>query len=188
MPLKLQTIICSTRPGRVGPSIAEWFNGFANEQGSFSSELVDLAEFNLPVYDEPNHPRQQKYQHDHTKAWSESVAKADAYVFVIPEYNFCPPPSFMNAINYVYNEWNYKPCAFVSYGGVSGGLRSAQMSKQLVTTVKMMPMVESVMVQMPWELLDDNRRFQPADHHTSSGGSMLAELAKWADALKAMRQ
>jgi hypothetical protein len=49
-------------------------------------------------------------------------------------------------------------------------------------------MVESVMVQMPWELLDENRRFQPADHHTSSGGSMLAELAKWADALKAMRQ
>ena len=94
---------------------------------------------------------------------------------------------FINAINYVYNECNYKPCAFVSYGGVSGGLRSAQMAKQLVTTVKMMPMVEGVMVQMPWELLDENRKFQAAEHHTGSASTMLTELAKWAEGMKAMR-
>src|SRR5690554_2215749 len=187
MSLKLQTIICSTRPGRVGASVAEWFHGVANQQGSFDSELVDLAAFNLPVYDEPNHPRIQKYEHDHTKVWSESVAGADAYVFVIPEYNFCPPPSFVNALNYLYNEWNYKPCGFVSYGGVSGGLRSAQNAKQLVTTLKMMPMVEGVMVQMPWEHLHENRRFQAAEPHTSSAKAMLEELEKWAQALKVLR-
>lgn len=187
MSLKLHTIICSTRPGRVGSSVAEWFNTAATEQGGFESELVDLADFNLPVYDEPNHPRMQKYEHDHTKAWSESVSKADAFVFVIPEYNFCPPPSFVNAVNYLFNEWNYKPCAFVSYGGVSGGLRSAQTAKQLVTTVKMMPMTEGVMVQMPWEKLDENRQFQAEDVHTHSATAMLEELAKWAKALKTMR-
>lgn len=187
MPLKLNTIICSTRPGRIGPSIAGWFNDFANQQGQFESALVDLAEFNLPVYDESNHPRMQKYEHDHTKAWSASVDKADAFVFVIPEYNFCPPPSFMNALNYLYNEWNYKPCGFVSYGGVSGGLRSAQLAKQLVTTVKMMPMVESVMVQMPWERLNDSKQFQPGEPHESSGKAMLEEMTKWAAALKGMR-
>ncbi|WP_323752669.1 NAD(P)H-dependent oxidoreductase [Marinobacter sp.] len=187
MSLKLQTIICSTRPGRVGSSIAEWFNTAANEQGGFESELVDLADFNLPVYDEPNHPRMEKYEHGHTKAWSESVAKADAFVFVIPEYNFCPPPSFVNALNYLYNEWNYKPCGFVSYGGVSGGLRSAQMAKQLVTTLKMMPMVEGVMVQMPWEKLDENRKFQAEAVHSHSATAMLEEMVKWTDALKVMR-
>lgn len=187
MSLKLQTIICSTRPGRMGPSVAEWFNGHANEQGSFESELVDLATFDLPVFDEPNHPRMQKYEHAHTKAWSESVSKADAYVFVIPEYNYCPPPSFVNALNYLYSEWNYKPCGFVSYGGASGGLRSAQNAKQLVTTLKMMPMVEGVMVQMPWELLDDSGRFQAQKPHTESASVMLEEMAKWASALKAMR-
>lgn len=187
MTLKLQVIICSTRPGRIGPSVAQWFHEFAREQGGFDCELVDLADFNLPVYDEPNHPRLQKYEHEHTKAWSASVARADAYVFVIPEYNFCPPPSFMNAVNYVYNEWNYKPCGFVSYGGVSGGLRSAQLAKQLVNTVKMMPMVEGVMVQMPWELLDENRAFRAGDHHTGSATTMLEELAKWAQALKTLR-
>ncbi|MBC7182608.1 MAG: NAD(P)H-dependent oxidoreductase [Marinobacter sp.] len=185
--MNLQTVICSTRPGRIGPSIAQWFNALANEQGTFSSELVDLAEFNLPVYDEANHPRLQKYEHEHTKAWSASVNKADAYVFVIPEYNFCPPPSFTNALNYLYNEWNYKPCGFVSYGGVSGGLRSAQIAKQLVTTLKMMPMVEGVMVQMPWESLDDQRRFLAGEQHTGSANAMLAEMAKWAQALKTLR-
>ncbi|MHA7925499.1 MAG: NADPH-dependent FMN reductase [Marinobacter sp.] len=185
--MKLQTITCSTRPGRVGPSISNWFNELANQQGEFESELVDLADFNLPVYDEPNHPRLEKYEHEHTKAWSRSVVSADAYVFVIPEYNFCPPPSFINAVNYVYNEWNYKPCGFVSYGGVSGGLRSAQQAKQLVTTVKMMPMVESVMIQMPWESLDSQRHFKPSEHHTNSAMAMLAELARWAGALRVMR-
>ena len=105
--------------------------------------LIDLADFNLPVYDEPLHPRLQKYEHAHTRAWSESVNAADAYVFVTPEYNFsAPPSSLVNALNFVYKEWNYKPAAFVSYGGVSGGLRSVQMAKQIVTALKMMPMTE----------------------------------------------
>ncbi|MBW0146182.1 NADPH-dependent FMN reductase [Marinobacter arenosus] len=187
MDLKLQTIICSTRPGRVGPPVAEWFHGFANEDGSFVSTLIDIADFNLPVYDEPNHPRMQKYEHEHTKAWSKSVSEADAYVFVLPEYNYCPPASFTNALDYVYNEWNYKPCGFVSYGGVSGGLRSAQLAKQLVTSLKMMPMMEGVMVQMPWNSLDDNRNFQASEHHENSATAMLAELVKWARALQSIR-
>ncbi|TNE74250.1 MAG: NADPH-dependent oxidoreductase, partial [Gammaproteobacteria bacterium] len=187
MTLRLHTIICSTRPGRVGPSIAKWFNEFANTHDEFKGHLIDLADFKLPVYDEPNHPRLQKYEHEHTKAWSASVDAADAYVFVIPEYNYCPPPSFINALDYVYNEWNYKPCGFVSYGGVSGGLRSAQMAKQLVTTVKMMPMMEGVMVQSPWSLMDDDQRFQPNEHHEQSGTALLDELGKWAKALQTIR-
>lgn len=187
MTLKLQTIICSTRPGRVGPSVASWFNGLANAHDAFDASLVDLMEFQLPVYDELNHPRMQKYMHDHTRAWSRSVSEADAYVFVIPEHNFCPPASFTNALNYLYNEWNYKPCGFVSYGGVSGGLRSAQLAKQLVTSLKMMPIPEGVMVQMPWDLLDENKAFQPNEHHAASGTAMLEELLKWATALLTIR-
>ena len=113
---------------------------------------------------------------------------ADAYVYVIPEYNYCPPPSFTNALDYVYTEWNYKPCGFVSYGGVSGGLRSAQLAKQLVTTLKMMPMMEGVMVQMPWNLLDENKVFQASEHHEGSGKAMLEELEKWASALQSIRK
>src|SRR5690606_471480 len=137
MSLKLQVVVCSTRPGRLGPVIAQWFQGYAQAHGSFEASLVDIADFNLPVYDEPVHPVQRKYEHEHTKRWSASVEQADAYAFVTPEYNYGPPPSFVNALNYVYKEWNYKPCGFVSYGGLSGGLRAVQQEKLLVTTLKM---------------------------------------------------
>lgn len=187
MSLKLQVVICSTRPGRVGPAVARWFNGFAAGHGKFDVSLVDLADFNLPIYDEPKHPATGIYQNDHTKAWSASVADADAYVFVTPEYNYGPPPSFVNALNYVYKEWNYKPCGFVSYGGVSGGLRAVQLEKQLVTTLKMMPMVEGVAVPMVAQLLDVDGNFQSNELIDASARTLLDELLRWAKGLQAMR-
>src|SRR3546814_1428758 len=83
-----------------------------------------------------HHPRLGKYQHEHTRRWSESVAAADAFALVTPEYNFGPTPALLNALNYVYTEWNYKPAAFVSYGGVSGGIRAVQLTKPVLCTLK----------------------------------------------------
>lgn len=188
MPLKLQVVVCSTRPGRVGPSVAHWFRDFAVSHGQFDVTLVDLADFDLPMYDEPHHPSLQKYEKEHTKRWSASVAAADAYVFVTPEYNYGPPPSFVNALNYVYREWNYKPCGFVSYGGVSGGLRAVQMEKLLVTTLKMMPMVEGVMVPMVARQLDAEQRFVSNELIDHSAKVLLDELLRWTEGLKAMRE
>jgi NAD(P)H-dependent FMN reductase len=186
--LKLHTIICSTRPGRVGPSIAHWFNEFATRHGRFDPQVIDLAEFNLPLYDEPHHPRLQKYEKEHTKRWSASVSSADAFVFVTPEYNYCPPPPFGNALNYLYVEWNYKPCGFVSYGGVSGGLRAVQLEKQLATTVKMMPMMEGVAIPMVSHMFDAEKKLKSNDLIDASAKTMLDELLKWAQALKPMRR
>src|SRR5690554_3800279 len=187
MALKLQVIICSTRPGRVGPSVARWFSDYAQQNSQFDVELVDLADANLPIYDEAHHPASSIYEKDHTKAWSATVSRADAYVFVTPEYNYGPPPAFVNSLNYLYKEWNYKPCGFVSYGGVSGGLRAVQLEKQLVTTLKMMPMVEGVAVPLVQTFLDDDKVFTSNDLIDNSADTMLAEIHRWAQGLKAMR-
>jgi NAD(P)H-dependent FMN reductase len=187
MPLKLQVIICSTRPGRVGPAVARWFHGFARNHGQFDVELVDLADFHLPLYDEPVHPRMQQYTHDHTKRWSASVASADAYIFVTPEYNYSAPPSLVNALDFVYKEWNYKPCGFVGYGGVSGGLRSVQSVKPQVTTLKMMPMVEGVAIPMVATHIQENGDFTSNDLIDASATALLDELLRWATALKPLR-
>lgn len=184
---RLQVIICSTRPGRVGPAVGRWFAEFAASHDGFDTELVDLADFKLPLYDEPNHPTQQKYQHAHTKAWSKSVASADAYVFVMPEYNYSPPPSLVNALDFVYKEWNYKPCAIVSYGGASGGLRAAQSVKLQITTLKMMPMMEGVMIPMVSKLVDDSGTFTSNELIDKSASTLLDELRRWAVGLNAMR-
>jgi NAD(P)H-dependent FMN reductase len=184
---KLHVVIASTRPGRVGPSVARWFDEFARQHGQFEVRLVDLADFKLPIYDEPQHPAMQQYKHAHTKAWSASVAEADAFVFVTPEYNFNPTPSFVNALNYVYREWNYKACGFVSYGGVSGGLRAVQTAKLLVTTLKMMPMTEGVMLPMVAQSLDEQGSFVSNPLVDHSAQQMLNELFKWTGALASLR-
>jgi NAD(P)H-dependent FMN reductase len=185
---RLHTIICSTRPGRVGPSVAAWFQGVAARHGKFEAVPVDLADFNLPVYDEPHHPRLKRYEHEHTKAWSASVDAADAFVFVTPEYNFGPPPSLLNALNYVYSEWNYKPAAFVSYGGVSGGMRAVQTEKLTLTTLKMVPILESVLIPMVQQHLDADGAFKANEIHETSAKVMLDELFRWAEALKPLRR
>jgi NAD(P)H-dependent FMN reductase len=184
---KLHVIIASTRPGRVGPTIAKWFAGFAAEHGEFDVEIVDLAEIDLPLLDEPAHPRLKQYQNEHTKRWSEKVDAADAFVFVTPEYNFSSPPALMNALDYLVHEWTYKPVGFVSYGGMSGGIRSVQMTKTIVITLKMMPMVESVPIPFFSKFISDSGEFVPEEIHEKSASDMLTELRRWADALKPLR-
>lgn len=185
--LRLNVVIASTRPGRVGELVAEWFIEVAKEHGGFEVHRSDLADFNLPLFNEPKHPRLQQYQYEHTKRWAADVDAADAYVFVVPEYNYGPTPALLNALNYVYLEWNYKPAGFVSYGGMSGGIRSVQLTKQTLTTLKVMPILEQVAIQMVNEHIVEGR-FQPNEHHESSAPLMLDELKRWADALVTIRK
>jgi NAD(P)H-dependent FMN reductase len=184
---KLHIIIGSTRPGRIGPSIAQWFSEYTAAHGKFEPVLVDLAEFKLPVFDEPEHPMKQNYQHAHTKAWAASVQAADAFVFVTPEYNYAPPPALVNALNFLSREWNYTPAGFVSYGGISGGLRSVQMAKQIVTTLKMMPIPEGVPMPMVFQHLDENGNLNASDIYKTSAATMLDELYRWTEALESLR-
>ena len=138
------------------------------------------------MYDEPKHPSLQQYEHDHTKQWAARIRAADAFVFVTPEYNSGPPPSLINALNYVYKEWNYKPAGFVSYGGISGGLRAVQIEKQILTTLKIVPLVEAVVVPLVAQSIADGR-FRGSDLHTQAAKVMLDELMRWAVALKPLR-
>ena len=107
--LKLMIVIASTRPGRVGLPVGTWFTNRVREQGGFEIDLVDLAELKLPFMDEPNHPRLRQYTHQHTKEWSARVDAAEAFVFVMPEYNYGFNAPLKNAIDYLLQEWQYKP-------------------------------------------------------------------------------
>lgn len=187
--LKLQVIIASTRSGRAGHHVGAWFDAVARRHGGFEVELVDLAEVDLPLLDEPNHPRLGTYVHAHTKAWSATVERADAYVFVTPEYDHLPPASLVNALQYLVREWAYKPVAFVSYGGVSGGTRGAQVTKQLAVALKMMPIPEAVNVPFFAQHLDrEAGTFDPGEVQEQAAGVMLDELLRWAEALRPLRE
>lgn len=185
--LRLNVIVASTRPGRIGIAVGEWFESFAREHGTFEPVLVDLERVGLPMYDEPRHPAMQKYEHEHTKRWGETVAAADAYAIVAAEYNHNPPPPLINALDFVYKEWNYKPVGIVSYGGVSGGLRSAQVVRAMAATLKMMPIPEGVPIPSASERVEDGV-FASNELIDTSARSMLDELGRWAEALQPMRK
>jgi NAD(P)H-dependent FMN reductase len=185
---RLAIVVGSTRPGRVGPIFAEWLEGVAREHGKFEPVIADLAQFDLPLLDEPHHPRLGKYEKAHTKAWSQAVDAADAFVFVTPEYNYFAAPAIVNAVDYLAREWNHKPAGFLSYGGVSGGLRSVQSLKPLLTTVKVMPIPEAIALPTYAAHLDDKGNFSPPEQVSGSARTMLDELFRWSEALKPMRQ
>ena len=185
----LQVIIASTRQGRLGHHVGAWFFEQAKRHGKFEVELVDLAEVNLPVFDEPRHPRLGQYEHEHTRAWAAIVDRADAYVFVTPEYNYGPPSALINAFDFLGKEWAYKPAGFASYGGVSGGLRGVQVSKQIVTTLKMMPIPEGVSIPFFANHLDkETGAFDPGEVQEKASVAMLNELERWAAALAPLRR
>ena len=184
----LQIIIASTRPGRVGPSVASWINERAIAHGGFDVELIDLAEVNLPMFDEPKHPRFRQYVHQHTKDWSATIDRADAFIFVIPEYNYGFNAAIKNAIDYLNAEWQHKPVGFVSYGGVAAGTRAVQMLKQVVTTLKMVPMFDAVNIPFVQQFLDADRKLQPNDIMEAAATAMLDELVRWTASLRALRQ
>lgn len=188
MPILL-VVLCSTRPTRAGEPVARWVFAHAQKHGRFTPKLVDLRELALPMLDEPEHPRLGRYVHEHTKRWSAIVREADAFVIVTPEYNYGPPGSLVNAISYLHAEWAYKPAGFVSYGGVSGGTRSAQASKSILTTLKVVTIPEAVSIPfIHKQISEDGKTFTGSGPQEGPATVMLDELARWTDALAVLRR
>lgn len=135
-PKQIGIIIGSTRPNRIGKQVAEYIKDILETESKDEVlSLIDIAEFNLPVFNEPlipaMVPAQGQFQHEHSKAWSAEIAKYDAYVFVTAEYNYNLPGATKNAIDYLYNAWIGKPVLIVSYGIKGGVNASAALRKSL---------------------------------------------------------
>jgi NAD(P)H-dependent FMN reductase len=185
---RLMIVIASTRPGRGGLPVAQWFIQRATEHDGLELRVVDLAELRLPLLDEPNHPRLRKYTQRHTHEWSEMVDAADAFVFVTPEYNHGYPASLKNAIDYLHHEWRHKPVGFVSYGGVAAGTRSVEQLQQVVTAVRLMPVIEQVNLPFYQQFMDDDGVVQANEVMEQAADAMLDRLLALEAALRPLRE
>jgi NAD(P)H-dependent FMN reductase len=180
-------IIASTRPGRVGLPVARWFAQRAREHGGFEIEVVDLAELKLPLLDEPMHPRLRQYTQPHTQRWSAMVDGADAFVLVTSEYNHGYPAPLKNAIDYLNQEWTYKPVGFVSYGGVAAGTRAMQQLKTVVAALKMVPVPEAVNIPFVARFIGDDGEVHANEIMEQAVDLMLDELLRVQAALAPLR-
>jgi NAD(P)H-dependent FMN reductase len=183
---RLGVVVGSTRPGRLGIVVGEWALAQAASDGQFAAELVDLRDWALPLLDEPHHPRERRYVHEHTKAWSQKIDELDAFVFVTPEYNHGPNAALKNAIDFLHQEWAYKPVGFVAYGGAAGGARSVQILRQVALSLKLSPAFEAVYLPRISRAVVDGALKADA-HHESACTAMLAEVARMDAALRTLR-
>jgi NAD(P)H-dependent FMN reductase len=184
---KLLIILASTRPGRSGEAVGDWFIPLAREHGGFDIEVADLAEIDLPLFDEPNHPRLREYTHRHTKRWSETVDAADAFVFIHPEYNHGPNAALKNAIDYLHHEWAHKPVGFVSYDGISAGVRAVAQLISIVSVLRMTPIAAQVNIPFFRQFIDADDRLQPNEVMAGAAKAMLDEIADTERALRTLR-
>ncbi|WP_433475054.1 NADPH-dependent FMN reductase [Spirillospora sp. CA-142024] len=185
-PVTLTTVVASTRPGRLGKPIADWFGAKAAGHDLVTARTVDLGELALPFLDEPDHPVLRNYTKSHTREWSRIVEESDAFVFVTPEYNGGFPAPLKNALDYLVVEWRYKPVGFVSYGGVSAGTRAVQMVKQVVANLRMLPVGATVSIPFASELVD-NGSLRANKILDDAAEQMLDELERAARVLRGLR-
>lgn len=183
---RLMVIIASTRPGRIGLPVANWFIEAAREHGGFDIEIADLAEENLPLFNEPRHPQFRDYEYEYTKRWSAKVDAADAFALVMPEYNFSFNAALKNAIDYLNFEWAYKPVGLVSYGGVSAGTRAAIALRAPLSALRMTVVGDAVSIPFVGTFLKDGV-IEPNAIMTDSARAMLTELRTMAIAHTALR-
>lgn len=178
-------IIGSTRPGRVGESIGKWAFEIAKPRKDAQFELVDLADFDLPLLDEPVSASMGQYSKEHTKRWAAKIAAFDAYVFVTAEYNHGIPGALKNAIDFLFAEWNNKAAGFVSYGS-AGGARAVESLRLVMAEIQ----IATVRTQVMLNLFTDFQnftQFKPHPRHEDSIHKMLDQLISWGGALKTVR-
>jgi NAD(P)H-dependent FMN reductase len=138
-PPKTLVIVGSVRQRRICPQVAAWAAEIGREVLPGSIEMVDLKDWLLPMDDEPDIPAAGcGYLCEHTRAWSQKVAAADAFVFVTPQYNWGYPAPLKNALDHLYQEWSGKPAMIVTYGG-HGGVRGARQLREVLDGLKMRP-------------------------------------------------
>ena len=181
---KIAIIIGSTRPNRMGATVADWVHKEAASRDA-SYDLIDLREVDLPFLDEGMPPSMGQYEHEHTKEWAATIAQYDGFVFVTPEYNHATSAALKNALDFLYAEWNDKACAFVGYGSL-GGARAVENLRAIASELQMAHVRQQVALSLynDWEDFQD---FKPEPANVEALGTMFDQLESWAGALATVR-
>ncbi|MGI8433544.1 MAG: NADPH-dependent FMN reductase [Nocardioidaceae bacterium] len=182
---KIAIIAGSTRPGRKAGAVAEWVHQIASKREDAEFDVVDIAEFHLPLLDEPVPPSMGQYSQPHTMSWSETIAAYDGFVFVTPEYNHSTSGALKNAIDFLYAEWNNKAAGFVGYGS-AGGARAVEHLRGIMAELQIADVRAQVLLSL-FSDFENYTTFKPGEQHEASVDSMLDQVVAWSNALSSLR-
>jgi NAD(P)H-dependent FMN reductase len=184
--MHLQIIVGSVREGRVSLPVAEWARQEASARNDFTVELVDLKTWNLPMFALRKPPILGGYEDETQRRWARNVSRADAFLFITPEYNHSFTPALKNALDYLYGEWNRKPAAFISFGQALGARAIEQLSLVLLE-LRMVPLAQAIQLRDVHSRIK-NDRFVADPQDATRLHRALDELAWWTTALKSARE
>ncbi len=188
MTVRIGVIVGSTRPGRKALDVARWVHALGNDRTDAEFELVDIADFNLPNFDESGVPSfGGGYEKPHTIAWAAEIARFDGFIFVTPEYNHSVPGALKNAIDFLNPEWNNKAAAFVSYGGSAGGARAIEHLRLILAEVQMATVRTNIVLPFASEFAPGLTDFTPGDYQLPFVSQMFDQVIAWSGALKQLR-
>lgn len=190
--LNIKVIVGSTREGRFGDKPAQWIADELEKQENMAVEILDLRDYEMPFFTEAVSPsfKTEPYKNEVVTRFTQKIAEGDAFVIVTPEYNHSTSGVLKNALDWVYQEWNNKPIAFMSYGSV-GGARAVEQLRLIAVELQMAPIREAIHINGeqyfpvimggadPLELL--------AKYEDKARG-MITQLLWWAKALKTARE
>lgn len=183
--MKVQILIGSVREGRLSEPVAQWVYEQLSSRSDVQLEVVDLKQWNLPMFPFAKSPAAGNYKDPLQIKWGQSVASADGYIFISPEYNHGYSAVLKNALDFVYGEWNKKPAAFVSFGGVAGA-RSVEQLRLVAVELKMAPLRDAVHIKDIWGKMEGGvLKADAAD--LKQLGTAVDELVWWTAALKTAR-
>ncbi|MGN6089216.1 MAG: NADPH-dependent FMN reductase [Actinomycetales bacterium] len=185
-PPRLAVVVASTREKRFADTVATWFAEQARTHGGFELDVIDLRDVDLPPLGSA-HPKSGRYP-ERVRAFAEQVGAAHAFVFVTPEYNHGYPASLKLALDSVFAEWNAKPASFVSYGGMSGGLRAVEQLRLVLAELHMVDIRETVALPFAMRMFDEGGSLVDDGVVGASVKVMLDQLMWWTQTLRAGRE
>ncbi|MDQ3654567.1 MAG: NAD(P)H-dependent oxidoreductase [Chloroflexota bacterium] len=172
--MKLAIVIGSVREGRFGPTVANWFAAQAEDHGEFEVDVIDLAGLDFPpsMASSPD-----------VEDFGQRIGRADAVAVVTPEYNHSYPGPLKTAIDSLGGQWHAKPVGLVSYGGISGGLRSIEPLRVVFAELHAMTIRETVSFHGAWGQFDEAGQPRHPGGVNGAARVMLDQLAWWALAI-----
>ncbi|CAM5265897.1 NADPH-dependent oxidoreductase OS=Streptomyces alboniger OX=132473 GN=CP975_11105 PE=4 SV=1 [Streptomyces alboniger] len=181
--LRVAVVVGSTREGRFAPVVTQWIKGHLDQRDDMDVDVVDLAETPLPTvlpaFGRPPAPGTEEA----LALVTPRLAAADAFVFITAEYNHSYPASLKNAIDWHNEQFHAKPIGFVSYGGLSGGLRAVEHLRVVMAELHATTIRDTVSLHNAWgQFGEGGRSSDPASD--AAVKSMLDQLAWWAQALR----
>ena len=188
--LHIKVIAGSTREGRFSDQAAAWIAEEIKKREGVVAEVLDLRDYDMPFFNEPTSPayKQEPYKNEAVARFTKKIAEGDAFVIVTPEYNHGTSGVLKNALDWVYQEWNNKPVAFVAYGSAQGA-RSVEQLRQIAVELQMAPIRNAL--HMPYDVVMASGAGKPESEifapYAERAQGLFEQLSWWAKALKAAR-